>query len=358
MLLHVRKTGNMSISDPSSGALSRRTLLLGGLAVTAAGGAGLYHLHRHRHAGHRKADGLYHQIRLACSQTGTNTVLHVAAQKDFFTRYNLDLTPTDPAPSDAEDAIAAVARGTASFAIAPAVSWLPHLYEGLPASLILGVQPGSFRLLVRRATDIKRLDQLLTRTIFVGEHNLAGKLFFATMMRRKGMNSMGAVNWKIMPDADLTNPAILAQCDAVVLSDPQAWQILTLQKDIFSELASSNTGSYANRTNLILGVSHTALQNENDAAIALVLALRDAARWAHSHLQETAILLAGKHGEMNAQDILQMLRNEPSVQAILGQTLREQVAQYCDELQLLGLLPQDTDSSALTHRFTHNVLRN
>ncbi|MBS1002995.1 ABC transporter substrate-binding protein [Acetobacter thailandicus] len=348
----------MSMSGPPPGTFPRRTFLLCGLAgAAAAGSAELYHLHRHHHP-RRRADGLYHQIRLAWPDADNSPVLNVAAQKNFLTHYNLDLLPFNNPPEDGDEAITALAKGEASFAVAPATTWLTHLNQGLAASLILGVQPGTFRLLVRRATGIQRLNQLLNRTVLVGEHNNAGKLFFATMMRRKGMNSMEKINWKIVPDATLTAPDTLAEADAVVTDDPQGWQLLSTQPGVFSELAGSTTGAYSERTNLVLGISHTAPDTEADAATALTLALKDAAKWSRTHLQETATLMAQTSDGLNAQTIFRMLQKEPVIQAITGQKLREQVAQYCDELQLLGLLPQTADSSALAHRFTHNPLRN
>jgi NitT/TauT family transport system substrate-binding protein len=40
----------------------------------------------------------------------------------------------------------------------------------------------------------------------------------------------------------------------------------------------------------------------------------------------------------------------------VGHGLREQIAQYCDELQLVGMMADGEDSTALAHAYTLNVL--
>ncbi|MCP1215856.1 ABC transporter substrate-binding protein [Acetobacter orientalis] len=346
----------MTTNGPSSSAFSRRSLLLGSLGgVGVAAGIGLYTTRHHR-AHHKQPDGQYRKITLTWPNANMAAVLAVAAQKDFFAKYSLEVeNPTDPI--NGANAIAALANGTAQFAVAPALSWLPHLHNGLEASLILGIQPGTFRLLVRRGAGITRLEQLIGRVVAVPDHNMADKLFLAIMMRRKGLNAMDGIAWRPTPITELMTAAANGSIDAIASHDPVAWQLLNTSSGLFAELVSSNTGHYADRTSLVLGVTNATLTTDPDAATAMVLALRDAAKWTNTHRDDAARLVATATPELSADLIRDMLANEPPIRPVVGHTLRDQMAQYCDELQLIGLLPNTESAAELAHKYTQNVLK-
>ncbi|MGO3517068.1 MAG: ABC transporter substrate-binding protein [Acetobacter cibinongensis] len=347
----------MSTHGPSTSPPSRRTVLLSSLAgLAVAGGLGAYQVLRHPRPPRRQPDGQYRQIKLAWPDASSAPVLAVAYQKDFFTQYSLDVDITS-APLNGSGALAALADGVADFAVAPALSWLPKLHDGLAANLILGIQPGVFRLLVRRGAGITRLDQLLGRTIAIPDQNIADKLFFAIMMRRKGINAMEGITWRPMPAGDMITAAAAKTIDAIATHDPFAWQLLGTSNGLFTELVSSNTGHYADRTNMILGVSSSKLAADPDAATAMTLALRDAARWANAHRTEAATLIAEATAGMNSTSVQDMISSEPPIHPVTGHPLREQIAQYYDELQLIGLLPSEESAADMARRYTRNVLR-
>ncbi len=118
------------------------------------------------------------------------------------------------------------------------------------------------------------------------------------------------------------------------------------------ELVNSVNGLYARRTNLALGVSTDLLQQTPPAAVALVLALYNAARWLPAHMPEAATLLDGRVAGMRQDEILQMMRHEVLGISPVGNDLKTQIARYVDELKLLGLFP---DSSI--PRATHAISR-
>lgn len=338
---------------------SRRAILLSSLTgLAVAGGMGLYEVRRHNRHPRKQPDGHFRHLTLTWPNANASPVLAVAAQKDFFAKYSLEVE-TLPTPSSGTDAIMALANGNAAFAVAPALSWLPHLHAGVDASLIMGIQPGAFRLLVRRGAGITRLDQLINRTVAVPEHTLADKLFLAIMMRRKGLNAMDGIHWAPLSTEDMIKGAQQGTLDAIALHDPTAWQILSASTGLYAELVSSNTGHYADRTNLVLGVANPVLTADPDAATALTLALLDAAKWTNTHRDEAATLFASSDnaGDLSPALAREMLNNEPPIRPVVGHTLREQMAQYCDELQLIGLIPNTESAAALSHKYTHNVLR-
>lgn len=346
----------MKTNTPPTAPLSRRAALISSIgALAVAGGMGVYQVSHHKP--HRKQpDGQYRKLSLTWPNATMAPILAVAYQKGFFAKYSLEVE-TPPTLLNGSDAIAAMGTGASSFAVAPALSWLPHLHNGLQASLILGIQPGAFRLLVRRGAGITRLEQLIDRTVAMPDHSMADKLFLAIMMRRKGLNAMDGVAWKPAPAAELMQDATLGNIDAIATHDPMAWQLLCTSNGLFAELVSSNTGHYADRTNLVLGVANSTLATDPDAATALTLALRDAAKWVNTHHDETATLAANTDNGLTPALIRDMLNNEPPIRPVLGHTLRDQMAQYCDELQLIGLLPNTESAAKLAHSYTQNVLK-
>ncbi|MBO1326608.1 ABC transporter substrate-binding protein [Acetobacter sp. TBRC 12305] len=339
-------------SVPRRALLSAALLAVGGTATTV-----LFEHSRHeRHPAHKPPDGVYRKLVVGWAAAEHCPVYVAAAQKGFFDHYNLDIDIA-PATNDGHDTLEALQHREFDYAVAPALTWLPYLHAGLAAHLVMGVQPGYFRLLVRRSSGITRLDQLMDRNVAMPDMNAADKLFFAIMMRRKGLDALTRINWVDLPFTEIADSARAQRIDAVVAHDPYAWLLLQTAPDLFVELASSNTGHYAERTSLVLGVADSALQADPDAATSLVLALNTAARWANTHRDDAATLIAGSMPELSPASARAMLHNAPAIHPVLGQSLRDQIAQYCDELQLVGLLPDAENTTLLAQSYTRNVLR-
>ena len=335
--------------------MSRRALFWGAGGCIVAGGSVLLASQRHPHTPRKQPDGVYRKLRIGWPEAAMSPVLAAALEKNFFAQYNLDVDPL-PNIHNGQEALTALAQQKTSYAAAPALTWLQHLQAGLPAHLVMGVQSGSRRLLVRRSSGITRLDQLMGRNVGVLDQNAADKLFFCILMRRKGMDALNHINWIDLPIQQMEQALHDQKIDAVVAHDPQAWSLLQNNPDLLYELAGSDTGNYAARTSLILGVADTAQEKDPTAATALVLALRDAALWVNTHRDDAATLIADNAADLPATSARSMLRNEPVIRPLVGRGLREQIAQYCDELQLVGMMADGADSTALARDYTLNVL--
>ena len=336
--------------------LSRRALLTGAVLASTATAAGLI-LAPHLHNRHPRAqpDGSYRKLRLGWSGAEHCPVFAAAQQKGFFAHYNLDIEVVSSS-ANGHETLDAMQNKAFDYAVASALIWIQYLNNALPARLVLGVQPGNFRLLVRRSSGITRLDQLMGRTVAIPDRNAADKLFFAVMMRRKGLDAMNRITWQDMPVDQIAEAAQAQKIEAVAAHDPVGWQLLHEHPDLFTELVGSNTGHYAERTSLVLGVSDEALAEDPAAATALVLALMDAAHWADTHRDEVATLIADDTPALSSDSARAMLHSEPLIRPVAGGAFRDQIAQYCDELQLIGLMPDLEDSAALARKFTRNVL--
>ncbi|WP_246375697.1 ABC transporter substrate-binding protein [Gluconacetobacter takamatsuzukensis] len=340
------------------GLTRRRLLVAAGGAVGAA--AAVTAVMRHDRA---PQPVIRHRIvpdgrarRLVLSWPSSNRLLLAVAQARFFGTYNLDVALVD-GPRTGRTTIADVVEGRAVGAAAPLLTWLDRYRLGpIPVHLASGLQSGGFRLLVRRGVKGSRLETVAGMRIAVTDQDMADRLFFSVMMRRKGIDPEGAVHWVTLAPAQVEQAARAGEIDAVAAHDPLAWQWLHLPDPLFFELENSTTGHYGERTNLALGLSDSLLRSDPVAAASLVMALRAASDWIKAHPDQAAGLMAEAAGGMDAGEVLAMLRHESLGISPVGHDLRVQVAQYVDEMKLLGRVPDTVGSAAYARRLCVNVL--
>lgn len=332
--------------------MRRRTaLILAGGAGTAALGVGLWRARRPPRAPN-EPDGQFRQLTLAWPAPEHDPVVIVAREKGFFAAYDLDITMMPVTTGN--EAIAALENGTAVGAAAPALSFLPRLHDGLKARIVEGLSAGSFRLLVRIAPGVGKIDYVVGKVIAVVNEDAADRRFFSVLLRRKGINP-DDVHWKAVPESQIAAALAAGEVDGLVAHDPVAWRLLSGSGGTLTELAGSTTGHLAERVNRLLGLSETFLQQDPKGAVALVLAFRDACRWIEANRKEIAPLLAPHLPDMDEKATQEMLAHEPKPVHLLGHWLREQLAQYADELKLLDLLPDELDSGKFAQTISYDA---
>jgi NitT/TauT family transport system substrate-binding protein len=103
-------------------------------------------------------------------------------------------------------------------------------------------------------------------------------------------------------------------------------------------------------------LSNGFLSQDPNGAATVVLALRDACRWIERNRNERAAVLAPHLSDMEEADIQKMLAHQPAPVHLLGHWLRDQMAQYADELKLLEQLPDSLNSGAFAQSICQNVL--
>ena len=336
----------------------RRGLIASGIAggVVLASGLVVRNQIRHPHKNKRPPlDGRSRHLVLAAAGFDHDPVLLAARDQGVFARYNLDVSFVQRVAS-ARAAIDAVRAGTADGAVAPALSWLPRMARGaLDARLVCGLQSGSARLLVARGSPMHRIEDLYRHAIGIADADGPDRLFFSIVMRRKGMNPERDVEWRIVPPEALGLALAENQVQAIVGHDPVIWklrQALQLQ-----ELASSIEGSYGARVSRVLGLSGRVLAADPRAAVAITLAVQEAATWVAAHLAQVGVLVAERDPDLTLDQARHMLRAEGHDVHPVGLNLRNQVAQYVDELKLLGVVAEDIDSTEFSNRVTANVLK-
>ena len=331
----------------------RRVLAgVGGIAGGAVLGDLIWHRMRH-HKKKAEPDGQPRNLTLAWASPEDDLALIVAQERGFFANYQLDVT-TRPTVTG-KQAIAALSDEKVVGAVAAALSWLPLLQSGTPAKLIAGIGPGTFRLLVRRNSGITRIGDIVGRPIAVLNEDAADQRFFSVLLRRKGIEP-NTVHWTPVSDTKIDQALAAGEVDGVVLHDPDGWQMLSDNHATLVELAGSTTGNYAARVNRTVGLSNRFLNEDPSGAVALALALRDACRWIEKHRNERVALLGSHLPDMEEDDIRQMVDHQPPPVHVMGPWLRDQVAEYADELKLLNLLPDALDSGAFSRNICRNVL--
>lgn len=285
--------------------------------------------------------------------TGTHApplaALAVGQMNGIFTAYNLLIQLESHDRSD--DAFADLAAGRLDAVISPAVRWLPALQGGLGASLVCGLHAGGTRLLVPRRSPIHRIEDVDGKRVAVARRDSSVVQMLAVMMRRKGMNPLQQIRWVETDPAHFVDALNAGEVDAIAGVDPLLWQ---LQHDLhLNQILSSDSGSFRQRVSSILGVSQAMLGARLDVVTALVHAIQDAAGWTARHPKEAGAMLAPQMGGMPADQVSAMLAAEGQDIHPIGAPLREQVAQYADDLKLLGVFA-DTLNSA---RFARMAVR-
>ncbi len=345
-------------SAPLERPLARRRLIGAGLVgVAVAGGLVARNQIRHPHKVKRAAaDGRARRLLLAVPNPHRDPVLLAAADQGVFERYQLRIEFSD-AVDASRQALDLVQAGRADGAVAAALSWLPRLQAdpGLEARLVCGMQAGSARLLIARRSPLHRIEDLHRRAIGIANLDSPDRLFFSIMMRRKGMDPNRDVEWRIIAPEALGPALVEGQVQAVVGHDPAIWQLRDALH--LTELASSMSGSYGARVSRVLGLRDRLLQDDPGAAVAVALAIQEAATWVAKHPDEVSVLLAARNPALSAEQANRMLRAEGHNVHPTGIDLRNQIAQYVDELKLLGLTPETVDSAVFAKRFTVNALK-
>ncbi|NHN88967.1 ABC transporter substrate-binding protein [Acetobacter conturbans] len=332
----------------------RRQILIGaGATIGAAVLGDLAWKKTHPRKTVLQPDGQARSLTIAWPSPEDDLILIVARERGFFEHYNLDIT-TQPCITGRQ-AITILANEKVCGAVSTALAWLPALHGGVPARLVSGLGAGTYRLLVRRDAGITRIDSVVGKTIAVLNEDAGDQRFFSILLRRKGIDPAN-VHWVPVSEDRIDQALAARDVDGVVLHDPDGWQLLSENPKMLTELAGSTTGNYAARVNKMLGLSNRFLAEDPKGAAALVLALRDACRWIEKHRDETAALLAPHIPDMDDDEVRRMLAHEPAPVHLLVPWLRDQVAEYADELKLLDLLPDALDSGAFARSVCRNVL--
>ncbi|CAI9122154.1 ABC transporter substrate-binding protein [Brytella acorum] len=327
--------------------LNRRNILIGSVVVLAGVA---FEGRKRRHAPNLMTDGRRRSLRLIWPDCDTDPLALLATQGSF-DKYNLDVTLVNAAHGDA--AIDALLGGRADAAVSPLLDWLPRFHtvapdQPMPGQLICGIEGSSYRVIVNRNLDIHHVADLATRNIGVTRLDGADRRYLGIRLRRAALNPDQGVNWVAIPEHELDDALRTGRVDAIVAHDPLGWQILHQTKGLGVSLLDSMSGAERRRIDQVVGLPGLSMTRDPGLAPALILALRDAAQ--HWDALKTAVAAALEQVPDGPDDPRGMLARETPPHIVADHQLVVQVAQYADELKLIGLVPEVEMSTKLARR--------
>jgi len=330
--------------------VSRRALM--GAGVVVAGGGVAAGVAGHVFKRHKRvvADGKARQIILAWPNPDTDPVLCAAQAKGIFASHNLDVKLVDSIVSGPQ-AIDALGDGRATVAAAPLLTWLMRIApDTSDARLFCGARPCTFRLLVRKASHVPRVDLMKQRTVAVLQRDAADRLFFSIVLKRKGVDPKSEITWKYLSIDDVGAALADGSIDAIAGHDPTIWQVLEKNRPLVNGLFNSVDGLYGQRTNMTLAISNRVFQQDPVLTSVLSASIKDAGKWVGRNPDEAVSLLAAHSQVLAPATLRDMVKHQPPPMSLIGHELRVQVEQYIDEMKLLDLFPNVQNATDYAHK--------
>jgi NitT/TauT family transport system substrate-binding protein len=251
--------------------------------------------------------------------------------------------------------IQALATNTADIGAGLVLDWLKPLEQGFDVKLVVGSHGGCQRLLASPASGIRTLADIKGKKIAVSDLAGPAKIAFAVTLAKAGLDPDTDVDWQVFP-WDLVGEAVhRGDADALAHLDPWAYGF-EKQFDLV-QIADTQSGVYEGRVCCVLGVNGPFLKNNLDAVRRVAAANLEIHEYAANHPDEVARWYADNLPQSlpytDLKDDLGSLtyHNHP-----IGDALVEQIRLSLDDLKLVKIIDEDTDSAALSKRISVNVL--
>ncbi len=302
----------------------------------------------------RHARGAGAPVRLAWPRGAVaDLAVTIANDLGLFAQYGLAVTLVEAAPSGL-DLAGRLASGEEDAAVGPVLLLLEPLRQGLDAKLTTGLGGGGLRLLAEKRSGLRHIEDIKHKRIGVADARGQARLFFSIMMRRKGVDPLKDVEWLVIEPAEQEGAIRAGRVDAVAAADPQAFYLLRALQAV--EIATNLSGSYRQRVANVLACGGRMLRDRRDQAVSLTRALRQAAWWPRGHAHEAAMMIAGWATRLDEADRTAMVRSETIGETTSGRALVDDLAEYADELRLLGLFPYALNAEVFARGVCDDVL--
>ncbi len=143
------------------------------------------------------------------------------------------------------------------------------------------------------------------------------------------------------------------EIQAFSLCDPLGWVIR--DRDGLAEIANNLMGEYAHRACCVLGVRGSLIKQDRAAAGALTASLLEAQEFVAMNPDESAALFA-QYSPTPVAQLAAMLRSHTHHLHPTGPVLKQQIAEYADELKLVHVLCDRTDAAKFADKVYADVL--
>src|SRR5882724_6880302 len=272
----------------------------------------------------------------------------VAIDNGFFQKQNLDVELVNYSGST-DQLLEAIATGKSDAGLGMALRWLKPLEQGFDVKIAAGTHGGCMRVLTRADSSVKQLADLKGKIVAVGDLAGPDKNFFSIQLAKLGIDPNRDVDWRAYP-GNLLNVAVeKGEVQAFLTSDPLAY--LWLKDSAYKEVASNLDGEYRNMTCCILGLRGTLVREEPQVARAITQALLDAAMFTSQNPDKAAKSFqpyAPKTATL--EDLQAMVRYHTHHHHPVGAVLKQELKAYADDLKLVSVFKQSTDTAKFAER--------
>ncbi|HMG50841.1 MAG TPA: ABC transporter substrate-binding protein [Inquilinus sp.] len=277
----------------------------------------------------------------------------VAVTQGIFQKHNLDVELVNFAGST-DQLLEAIATGKADAGIGMVHRWLKALEQGFDVKLTASSHGGCSRLLGSRAAGVTDLDSLRGKTIGVSDLASPGKNFFAIYLTKHGIDPEQEITWRQYP-ANLLGLAVeKGEIQAIADGDPNLYLLQKTQPDLV-EIATNLSGEYREKVCCVLGIRGSLIQDDRPTAAALSRAILEASDWVVQHPEATAEICTSM-SPASVADMTAVLRTLTHGHHPAGLDLRREIVAYADDLKLVHVLKQSTDSTLFAEAVTADVL--
>ena len=234
-----------------------------------------------------------------------------------------------------------IATGKADAGHGMALRWLKPLEQGFDVKIVAGLHSGCLRLLAGKDTGIATVADLRGKTVAISDLASPSKHFFAIQLAKQGIDPESEVDWRVFPGEMLGAVIERGEADAIAHWDPLTYKFL--QSDQFVEVASNMDGEYARRVCCIVGVRNSLLDENAEAVQRLTRALIEAQHFTAENPRIAAEAYQPFSPNTSIEDLETQIRYHGHSHSPSGDALRQELAQYTEELKLVGVMRPRTD---------------
>jgi NitT/TauT family transport system substrate-binding protein len=279
--------------------------------------------------------------------------LPVAIDHGFFQKQNLDVELVNYSGST-DQLLEAIATGKTDAGLGMALRWLKPLEQGFDVKIAAGTHGGCMRVLSRTNSGVDKLADLKGKIVAVGDLAGPDKNFFSIQLARQGIDPNKDVDWRAYPGNLLQLAVEKGEVQAFLASDPIAY--LWLKDSAYKEVASNLDGEYKDKSCCIVGLRGSLVRDEPQVARAITQALLDAAMFSSQNPDKAAASFqpyAPKTASL--EDLQAMVRYHTHHHHPVGAVLKQELKAYADDLKLVSVFKQSTDTAKFAERIYVDV---
>lgn len=277
----------------------------------------------------------------------------VAADYDLFKKYNLDVELVNFSGST-DQLLEAIATGKSDAGVGMALRWLKPLEQGFDVKIVAGTHGGCLRAIAPTKSEISKVADLKGKTVAIDDLAGPSKNFFSIQLAKLGIDPTKDVDWRQYPGNLVRLAVEKGEAQAALASDPLAYAFL--KDGQFKEIGSNLDGIYRNVSCCIVGVRASLIRSEPLVARALTQALLDAAEFSAKNPEKAAkSFLPYAPKIVTEEDLVELIRYHTHDHHPTGAQLKNELKLYADDLKVVSVIKQSTDTTKFADKIYVDV---